>query len=44
VHVHGPFPAGAWNDLKKLRSNLKSMLDDDEMIKADNGYAGEKKI
>ena len=39
--LHGPFPAGAYNDLSIFRSALKNTLDEYEVVEADDGYQGE---
>jgi hypothetical protein len=39
VWVHGPFPCGAWPDLRIARSALHDSLLADEMYIADGGYA-----
>jgi len=38
VWINGPFPAGAWPDLKITRSSLAYFLDDGEKLLADKGY------
>ena len=38
VWVNGPFPCGAWPDLRIARSSLHYMLDAGEMYVADGGY------
>ena len=40
VWINGPFPAGKWPDAKIFKHRLRSMLDDDEMVEADNTYKG----
>jgi DDE superfamily endonuclease len=44
VWFNGPFPAGAFPDLKIFRSALKYHLDAGEMVVADRGYVGEPRI
>ena len=41
VWIHGPFPAGRWNDIKIFRHAMKYHLDDHEKAEADDGYVGE---
>ena len=41
VWFNGPFPCGEWPDIAIFRSGLKDMLDNNEMVEADNGYKGE---
>lgn len=41
VHINGPFPCGHYPDITIFRSKLKAMLQDGEMVEADNGYRGE---
>jgi hypothetical protein len=41
VWIHGPFPAGAWNDITIFRDSLMSHLEDGERVEADDGYIGE---
>jgi hypothetical protein len=38
VWVNGPFPCGAWPDLRIARDALHDCLDDGEMYIADSGY------
>lgn len=40
VHTNGPFPCGAWPDIKIFRSQLIDKLAPREMVEADNGYRG----
>jgi hypothetical protein len=42
VWIHGPFPCGAWPDLKIFRSALKQALAPGEKVEADNGYPGKR--
>ena len=42
--LHGPFPAGAYNDITIFRSALKQHLDDYELVECDDGYQGEDPI
>ena len=39
--IHGPFPAGKYNDIKIFKSSLMNALDDDEMVECDDGYPGQ---
>ena len=39
--VHGPFPAGSFNDIKIFRHKLKQELPANERVECDNGYGGE---
>lgn len=41
VWIHGPFPAGAWPDIKIFRHCLLSHLSENERVVADQGYIGE---
>lgn len=41
VHTNGPFPCGAWPDIKIFRSDLINKLAPGEMVEADNGYRGQ---
>lgn len=41
VHTNGPFPCGAWPDIKVFRSVLMNKLAPGEMVEADNGYRGQ---
>jgi hypothetical protein len=41
VWINGPFPAGSWNDITIFRQSLKSYLEDNERVEADDGYIGE---
>jgi hypothetical protein len=38
VWINGPFPCGAWPDIRIARSSLHDELDDGEMYIADSGY------
>lgn len=38
--VKGPFPCGAWSDLKIFNNFLKNKLIPDERVECDNGYGG----
>ena len=38
VWMNGPYPCGAWSDLKIFNFKLKHMLDEDENAVADGGY------
>ena len=40
VWVNGPFPCGAWPDLKIAMDSLVYMFEGDERAVADNGYKG----
>jgi hypothetical protein len=42
VWIHGPFPCGAWPDIKIFRNRLKQALAHGEKVEADNGYRGER--
>ena len=42
VWVYGPFPCGAWPDLKMFRRKLMHMLEFGECVEADKGYMGEE--
>ena len=44
VWIHGPFPCGAWPDLKIFRKALMGMLPIGEKVHADAGYKGESCI
>ena len=39
--IHGPFPAGRWNDIKIFRYKLKHTLPPGERVECDNEYKGE---
>ena len=39
--IHGPFPAGRWNDIKVFRYKLKHALPLGERVECDRGYRGE---
>lgn len=41
VSINGPYPCGAWPDLKIARHDLIKKLIPGERIEADNGYSGE---
>lgn len=41
VWINGPFPAGAFSDLKIFRSKLMMYLNASEKVDADDGYEGE---
>lgn len=41
VWLHGPFPAGEYNDVTIFRSAVKSHLEEGERVEADDGYIGE---
>lgn len=41
VWVNGPYPCGAWPDIKIFRHKLKHKLAPGEQVEADNGYRGE---
>lgn len=41
VWISGPFPCGAWPDLKIFREDLIHYLEEGEMVEADAGYRGE---
>ena len=40
VWINGPFPCGAWNDLKIALNDLVHMFVGDERAVADSGYRG----
>ncbi len=40
VWVKGPYPAGAWNDIKVFNSVLSRCLELGERVEANNGYMG----
>jgi hypothetical protein len=40
VWVGGPYPAGAWTDVKIFDDILSHLLEPGEHVKADNGYVG----
>ena len=44
VWIHGPFPCGQWPDVSIFRNCLKSFLDKNERVEADDGYIGEEPI
>ena len=44
VWVYGPFPAGAWPDIKIFRLGLKHELEPKEKVEADKGYRGDLSI
>ena len=44
VWVNGPWPCGAFSDVRVFRSGLKSTLDVDEFVVADGGYIDERCI
>ena len=44
VWIHGPLPAGEYNDVKMFRMALKHQLDDNERVEADRGYEGERPL
>ena len=44
VWVNGPFPCGAWPDIKIFRFRLKRMLRRGEKVEADRGYRGDPSI
>jgi hypothetical protein len=37
VWIHGPFPAGSWNDLKIFQMKMKALLKPGERVEADGG-------
>jgi len=41
VWTCGPFPCGDWPDVSIFRYGLKSVLDPNERVEADDGYIGE---
>ena len=42
VWAHGPFPCGAWTDLRIFRSNLKHRLKHGEHVLTDAGFLDER--
>jgi hypothetical protein len=40
VWVNGPFPCGAWPDMKIFKNDLVLELDENERVEADKGYRG----
>jgi len=40
VWIQGPYPAGAWNDIKIFNHCLAHFLEPGERVEADNGYQG----
>ena len=40
VWVGGPYPAGAWPDIKIFKNELSHLLEPGERVEADNGYVG----
>ena len=40
VWVGGPYPAGAWPDIKIFKNELAHLLEPGERVEADNGYVG----
>ncbi len=40
VWVKGPYPAGAWNDIKFFNNVLSCCLEPGECVEANNGYVG----
>jgi hypothetical protein len=43
VWINGPFPAGAWPDLKIFDSHLMTELEEGEKVLADDGYRGRER-
>lgn len=41
VWVNGPYECGLWPDIKIFRNSLRSHLDQNERVEADDGYIGE---
>jgi hypothetical protein len=41
VWIHGPFPCGAWPDMRIFRDSLQHHLSDKERVEADDGYVGD---
>jgi hypothetical protein len=41
VWINGPFPCGDWPDVRIFRYSLRSFLDENERVIADNGYVSE---
>lgn len=44
VWVNGPFPCGAWPDIKIFRYRLKQILAAGECVEADRGYRGDPSV
>jgi len=44
VWLNGPYPCGQWSDVKIFRHCLKSFLDPNERVEADDGYIGEEPV
>ena len=42
VWVSGPYACGQWPDVKIFRFSLKTFLDPNERVEADDGYLGEQ--
>ncbi len=40
VWVGGPYPDGAWPDIKIFNNELSHLLEPGERVEADNGYVG----
>ena len=40
VWINGPYPAGAWTDIKIFNKVLRHFLEEGERVEADNGYVG----
>jgi hypothetical protein len=41
VWINGPFNCGDWPDVRIFRFSLRSFLDENERVEADNGYVSE---
>lgn len=41
VWINGPYPAGKWPDIEIFRDSLRSHLEKDERVEADDGYIGD---
>ncbi len=41
VWIHGPYPCGSWPDIKIFRDCLRTYLDENERVEADDGYCGD---
>ena len=41
VWINGPYECGNWPDVKIFRDSLRSFLDENERVEADDGYIGE---
>ena len=41
VWINGPYEAGSWPDINIFRDSLKSHLEENERVEADDGYRGD---